>query len=173
MPVMQTIGACTATDISGYVTACDSTTATNATCNTWFGSATAACGNCLQGPTTGGDPGTPTGQGGIWVYMGGNIGANVPGCLDKEGMSACATAYNAIVECLVAAGCGTCTDMTSSTACQNTIFATGGACHSYLAAYQSGCAADVADGGALNGGPCSDDTQVLSVICGNGTGDGG
>jgi hypothetical protein len=120
------------------------------------------------------DAGTATGQGGIWLYQGGNIGPNVPGCLDKKGMSACASAYDAVIECLVAAGCSTCTDPTSETACQNTIFGTGGACQSYYAAYQSSCGPDFADGGLLNaGGPCSTEPDVLSVICGNGSGDGG
>jgi hypothetical protein len=174
MPVTQQIGACSATDISGYVAACDSMAATNTTCQNWFNTAPAACQTCLVGPTTGGDPGTPTGQGGIWIYQGGNIGANVPGCLDKQGQSGCATAYNALIECLVAAGCGTCTDNASETACQNTIFAAGGGCHSYIAPFQSACpATDNADGGILNGGACSDDTKVLSVLCGNGSGDGG
>ena len=117
--------------------------------------------------------GTATGQGGIWIYKGGNIGPNVPGCLDKKGMSSCASAYDAVVECLVEAGCNSCTDQTSETTCQQTIFGTGGACQSYYATFQSACATDVADGGLLNGGPCTTDPEVLSVICGNGPGDGG
>jgi hypothetical protein len=174
MTVMQTIGACSGTDISGYITACDSTSATNSTCNTWFTSAPAACANCLVGPTTGGDPGNPTGQGGIWVDASGqNIGANVPGCLDKEGQNACATAYQSFVECLFSAGCGQCTDQTSFNSCQTTVTATGGACKTYLTSAQSACSTLAADGGLLNGGACSSDPQVLSVICGNGTGDGG
>ncbi len=175
MTVTQTVGACSATDLSGYITACDSMGATNSTCSTWFGSAPAACATCLVGPTTGSDPGTPTGQGGIWLdYQGNNIGANVPGCLDKEGMNACAVAYQNLVECIVAAGCLQCTTQTDFNNCETTVaVSSSGACHQYVAPFQSGCAADNADGGLLNGGVCSTDLQVLSVICGNGTGDGG
>jgi hypothetical protein len=170
-PVVQVIGACSASDITNYIAACDAPTSTNTTCNAWFsGDASAACMNCLVGPVT--DAGA-TGQGGIWIYQGSNIGPNVPGCLDKKGMSSCASAYDAVVECLYAAGCGTCTDQNSEQTCQTTIFGTNGACRSYLVTYQSACAADVADGGLLNGGPCSTDPDVLSVICGNGSGDGG
>ena len=119
------------------------------------------------------DAGTATGQGGIWIYKNDNIGPNYPGCLALKGMSACASAYDAVVECLYAAGCGTCTDPTSEQTCQQTIFGTGGACSTYYATFGSACATDVADGGLLNGGPCTTDPEVLSVICGNGSGDGG
>ncbi len=168
--VVQVVGACSAADISGYITACDSSTSTNATCNTWFTGASPACASCLV-PTN--DAGALTGQGGVWIYQGGNIGPNYPGCLDLKGMSACADAYEQVVECLIASGCGTCTDPTSEQNCQNTIFGTGGACAGYYATYSSSCASDLADGGLLNGGPCSTDPDVLSVICGNGSGDGG
>lgn len=172
MTVMQTVGACSATDISGYIMNCDSTSASNTTCSTWFGSAPAACASCLVGPTTGSDPGTPTGQGAIWLdYQGNNIGANVPGCLDKEGMNACATAYQNIIECIVAAGCLQCTDQTSFNSCEQTVLA--GGCKMYLAPAQSACNTDLADGGLLNGGPCTTDQDVISVLCGNGSGDGG
>ena len=171
-PVAQVVGACSGSDIAGYITACDSPTATNTTCDNWFsGDASASCINCLVGPLT--DAGTATGEGGIWIYQGDNIGPNVPGCLDKKGMSTCASAYNAVIECLVAAGCGTCTTQMSEDTCQQTIFGTGGACYSYIVTYESACATDVADGGLLNGGPCTTDPDVLSVICGNGSGDGG
>jgi hypothetical protein len=170
--VVQVIGACSASDISGYIAACDVAGATMTTCSNWFTSAPAACATCLVGPET--DAGAPTRQGGVWYdYQYDNIGPNLPGCLDKKGMSACASAYSDIVQCLVASGCGTCTDSPSETACQMKIFATGGACYSYVAAYESSCAPDFADGGLLNGGPCTTTPDVLSVICGNGSGDGG
>jgi hypothetical protein len=171
-PVVQVIGACSGSDISGYVTACDSSTSTQATCTAWFMGASTPCVNCLFGPVN--DAGAPTGQGGIWLYQGGNIGPNYPGCLALKGMSGCADAYQNIVECLIAAGCGSCMDPTSAQACQNTIFGPGGACQSYVAPYQSACPPDYADGGLLaNGGACSNPNDVLSVICGNGSGDGG
>jgi hypothetical protein len=172
-PVVQVIGACSGSDISAYITACDSATATNTTCGNWFTSAPVACATCLNGPLT--DAGAPTRQGGIWYdYLYDNIGPNYPGCLDKKGMSGCASAYDALVQCFVAAGCSTCMDQPSEQACQSTIFGTGGACYSYVAPYESSCGPDFADGGLLsNGGACSTNTDVLSVICGNGSGDGG
>jgi hypothetical protein len=172
MTVMQTIGACTASDISGYITACNSSTATNTTCQNWYSSASAACATCMQGPVTGGDPGTPTGQGAVWLdFRGDNIGGNVPGCLDKQGMNGCAVAYQNYVECVFGAGCYQCTDQTSFNGCLATVQQ--GACHSFVTSFQSACGADIADGGLLNGGACTTDQDVISVICGNGSGDGG
>jgi hypothetical protein len=171
-PVVQVIGACSGSDIAGYLTACDSTGSTNMTCNTWFTGAPVACANCLVGPAT--DAGTFTRQGGIWFdYQYDNIGPNYPGCLDKKGMSACAIAYDALVQCFVASGCNACMDQTSLTACQQKIFGPGGVCQSYVAPYETSCGPDNADGGLLNGGACTTNADVLSVICGNGSGDGG
>jgi hypothetical protein len=176
MNVMQVKGACTGNDIAGYVAGCLSQTSTSATCGAWFnGDASTACQNCLVGPTTTqGDAQVPTGQGGVWFWQGLNLGSNFPGCLALEGATACAQAYAQLDECFVAAGCGDCTTSTVM-ACEQTIFGTGGACASYYAPYKSACPqSDFADGGVAGpGGACSDDQAVLSVICGNGTGDGG
>jgi len=168
---MQVIGACSGTDISNYIAACDASTSTPTTCGNWFsGDASVACIDCLVGPIS--DAGTATGQGGIWIYQGNNIGGNVPGCLALEGMSGCAAAYDNIVECISAAGCDTCTDTPSYDACLTTILGTGGACASYYATYQSQCATDIADGGLLNGGKCSTIPEGPRVLWGNGSGDG-
>jgi len=91
----------------------------------------------------------------------------------EDGNATCAAPYDEAVQCLVAAGCGTCTTETEFDTCEQIVLGNGGACESYAQAEQSSCAAEVADGGSLNGGPCSDDPSVLSVICGNGSGDGG
>lgn len=173
-PVAQAIGACSSTDIADYISACDSPGATSSACQNWFAGAATSCQDCLVGPAQGSDAEAPSGQGAIWLdYQGQNIGANVPGCLDKMGMSSCATAYQNLIECVFAAGCGTCTDDSSETACQRTVVGSGGACASYSAPAQTACGADLADGGLLSSGPCSTDERVLSVICGNGSGDGG
>lgn len=175
-PVMQVIGACSGAELAGYVTACDSSTSTGPTCNAWFSgdASSTACQDCLFGPITGSDPPMLTGQGGIWIdYQGNNIGGNAPGCLDLKGMSGCASAYQNIIQCIVASGCESCADGPSYQACLNIILNTGGACATYYSTYQSSCAADNADGGLLNGGVCSTTADVLSVICGNGSGDGG
>jgi hypothetical protein len=175
MTVTQVKGACTGADISGYIAACESAGSTTTTCTNWFNGAPTACTNCLAGPTTGtGDAAVYTGQGGLWLYPQGDIlGANIPGCLALEGMGACASAEQNAIECIEAAGCDLCTDQASADACQGAVVATGGACSMYLAPWQTSCGPDFADGGLLNGGPCTTDTQVLSVICGNGSGDGG
>jgi hypothetical protein len=168
--VVQMKGACSASDIAGFITACDSASSTPTECNTWFQSASPTCLSCL-GSTDGGI----TRLGGLDTdFMGDFLGGNAAGCVAiVDGNTTCASAYEEAVQCLAASGCLMCTDQTSYQSCAQTVFANGGACHGYIVTYQSACAADMADGGAFMGGPCSDDTGVLSVICGNGSGDGG
>ncbi len=169
---MQEIGACSATDISGFISACDSASGTTTACNAWYAGARPSCVSCL-GVT---DAGPPNPSGALWYDWQGNfIGANAPGCdALVDGNTGCASPYDSAVQCLLAAGCETCTTQTEFTTCQQVVFGTGGACSSYLPPAQTACNTDfAADGGALNNGPCSTDTQILSVICGNGSGDGG
>jgi len=168
--VVQMKGACMPSDISGFITACDSAPSTTAACDMWYQGASPTCLSCLGSA----DAGISRTGGLDWDYQGDFIGANLAGCLAiVDGNTSCASAYENAVQCLAASGCLTCTDQASFQMCETTIFATGGACHGYIATYESACAADMADGGAFMGGPCSDDTEVLSVICGNGSGDGG
>jgi hypothetical protein len=162
-------GACTASDIAAFVAACDSAPATATSCNNWFQNASPTCLSCL-GAT---DAGISRAGALDSDYQGNFIGANYAGCLAiVDGNSVCASAYENAVQCFEAAGCGTCNTQAQSNMCQMTIFSNGGACGTYIVAYNSACMADVTDGGAFNG-PCADDTSVLSVICGNGSGDGG
>jgi hypothetical protein len=169
--VVQMKGACTSSDIAGFITACDSPNSTAPGCNSWFQGASPTCLSCF-GVTDAGISRT----GGLDTdYQGNLIGANYAGCLAiEDGNTACASAYENASECLVAAGCFTCINEQQqfSMCVQTAIIAPSGACHGYIGPYQSACMADLANGGALNG-PCSDDTTVLSVICGNGSGDGG
>jgi hypothetical protein len=59
-------------------------------------------------------------------------------------------------------------------ACLQTADGTGGACATYYSAAQTACAIDFApDGGLGSTGVCSTDQDIISVICGNGSGDGG
>lgn len=115
---------------------------------------------------------------------GDNLGANLPGCLSAKGASgdACPTAYWNVIQCLVGAGCFTDPSATESCAtlddggvemqCQQT--ALGGACSAQYNAYKSGCATDLGtDGGVGVSGACATEQDVLSVLCGNGSGDGG
>jgi hypothetical protein len=171
MNVVQQKGACSASEIAGFISACDSSASTQTTCNNWYHGASLTCLGCL-GVT---DAGTTT-TGGLWLdYQGNFIGANAPGCdAIVDGNTTCAAPYDEAVQCLFAAGCGACTAQTDFNNCEQQVLGNGGACGSYLMPVNSACNADFgADGGALNNGVCSTDTGVLSVICGNGSGDGG
>jgi hypothetical protein len=175
VPVVQQKGACSGTDISGYITACESMNSTNQGCQTWFNGAPAACVNCLV-PAT--DAGKATNAGGLLTDFSGmyNLGGNGPGCValvDPTNGPACAAKYEPWIQCLANSGCYTCTTQASFQSCGATIVGNGGACNAEYTAFRSACSTDLADGGAFNGGACSDDTQALSVICGNGSGDGG
>lgn len=91
-----------------------------------------------------------------------------------DGNTTCASAYQEAIECIVAAGCAACSLDTVQQNCEQTIFAAGGACHGYFQTFYSACvgAGDLTDAGVL-AGPCSNDATILSLICGNGSGDGG
>jgi hypothetical protein len=169
--VSQQVGACSAMDIATFITACDSATASSTSCNSWFSTASPSCVSCLGSPDAG-----PPRSGGLWYDGQGNfIGANAPGCdAIVDGNGNCASPYDAAVQCLLAAGCGTCTTQSQYQTCEQQVFGSGGACETYLGPTNTACMADFeADGGALNDGLCSSDAQILSVICGNGSGDGG
>ncbi|HTQ44156.1 MAG TPA: hypothetical protein VMI75_15460 [Polyangiaceae bacterium] len=169
--VVQQKGACSANEISGFINACDSTGASQAACTMWYQGASPTCLGCL-GVT---DAGATT-SGGLWGDDQGNfIGANAPGCdAIVDGNTTCAAPYDEVVQCLFSAGCGACTSQPDFDTCEQQVFAGGGACASYYGSVMSACSIDFnADGGALNNGVCSTDTGVLSVICGNGSGDGG
>jgi hypothetical protein len=161
MNVVQQKGACSASEIAGFITACDSSTGTTAACSSWYQGASPTCLGCLGVS----DAGTTT-TGGLWFdYQGNFIGANAPGCdAIIDGNTTCAAPYDGAVQCLFAAGCGGCTTQTEFNSCAQQV--TGGACNSYLMPVDSACTADF-------NGVCSSDTGVLSVICGNGSGDGG
>jgi hypothetical protein len=168
--VVQMKGACTPGDIASFIKDCDSPYSTGVTCNTWFQGASPTCLSCL-GAT---DAGISRTGGLDSDYQGNFLGTNLAGCVAiVDGNSNCASAYENVVQCLAASGCFQCTDQASFQSCEMMVFSSSAACRSYIAAYQSACMADMADGGSYNGGPCTDDTGVLSVICGNGSGDGG
>ena len=175
---MPAAGACTGAEIAGYVAGC-LTGGSQAACTAWFNSATMACGVCIAPAMQAADGAlVPTNTGAIvYDYNSNNIGPNYPGCIaikDTTGGTACAQAYWAFYQCLDATGCLlTCTTTAAFQTCEQTVATGSGACASKYTAQQTACAADFADGGVGNGGVCSNDTEVLSVICGNGSGDGG
>ncbi len=86
--VVQMKGACTASDIAGFITACDSNPATMSACNTWFQTASPTCLSCL-GVTDAGISRT----GGLDTdYQGNFAGANYAGCLAiVNGNTTCAS----------------------------------------------------------------------------------
>jgi hypothetical protein len=105
-----------------------------------------------------------------------NLGGNAPGCValvDPTNGPACAAKYEPWIQCLVNSGCYTCMTGSAFKFCSGIVNGNGGVCASEYTAFQGACSADLADGGAFNGGACTDQTQILSVICGNGSGDGG
>ena len=121
---------------------------------------------------------TTTNTGGLLTdyNMMSNLGGNGPGCIALVGGSGgvtCAQAYEPWIQCLAQSGCFTCADNATFQTCGGIIVGTGGACATQYSSFQSACATELADGGVANGGACSNDTQILSVICGNGSGDGG
>jgi hypothetical protein len=162
MNVVQQKGACSASDIAGFISACDSSSSTQAACSNWYQGASPTCLGCLGAS----DAGTTT-TGGLWLDSQGNvIGANAPGCdAIVDGNTTCAAPYDEVGQCLFAAGCGACTTQTDFDSCAQQVLGNGGACNSYEVRAMSACSTDY--------GVCSSDTGVLSVICGNGSGDGG
>lgn len=177
MTVVQVKGACTSAEIASYYAACLGPSDSQQACAAWFANdaGSLGCQNCLIGPlTTQGDAQAPTGQGGVWFWNDINLGANLPGCLALEGETGCAQAYTPADECFVLAGCSSCATQSATSTCQQTIFGTGGACAAYSGPYMTSCAAADGEGGVHTaGGACADDISILSVICGNGSGDGG
>jgi hypothetical protein len=117
------------------------------------------------------DAGMLGGAGGaLWFdYDGDFIGMNAPACIAIEGSTACASAYDEVIQCAHSAGCQDCATQASFDTCWNEVAGTNGACASYEASYPSACANDT----ALGNGPCTTSVGALSILCGNGSGDGG
>jgi hypothetical protein len=155
------LNACSATQISDFITACASTTSTPTTCSTWTGTSTnSACYTCIF----------PSTNAGAVVADSASDNFNVAGCIaltDTSGGTACAQALQPLEECDDVA----CTDCFSTSATAASIdqcesAAETGACASYLSQTDSSCANDFADGGAAN--TCSTATYILNLFCGTG-----
>jgi hypothetical protein len=167
-------GVCTASDIAAFVTACGDN-GTLSTCSAWIAANSAtdagagnACGNCILAPNN---------AGGAFVDPQGYVNPNYGACvelLDKTNGAACATAFDNQADC-EAVACDSCTQGYGG--CVRA--ADNGSCSSYVAAANTQCAADNADGGALN--TCAPDPQgqdgdytfIVSLICGGGATDAG
>lgn len=129
--------ACTSQQISDYFTNCLDTNATSMTCSTWTMS-NMSCGACIGSKKS-------DSKWGPVLAATGYVSLNIAGCADIQGFMSCATAYEALDGCLVAACDSVCpvTDQTSFQQWQQcrTTASTGG-CASYNTAEQSACAAD-------------------------------
>jgi hypothetical protein len=158
--------ACSASQISGFVSSCIGGTASGSGCNAFqVDPSNSACMGCLF-------PAMAPNTGGVLLDSSGSniIGANIPGCIalaDPSGGPACAAAYTPLVECEWEA----CIDPNCRAAPQATYdacltAAEKGACASlYMAS--GPCSADYADGG-VGVTACATPEQVLNRICGTG-----
>jgi hypothetical protein len=168
--VMEMIGACTSTQISGFESACVASGATASNCSMWA-SANSACAGCI---VQGSDAGATQTGAIIFNAMGAPVSGNVPGCValeDSMGGPACAEVLEPVMQC-VAAACGTCADQTAFSNCEKTARASGGVCGTVSAAADSPCATDLASNGVASTkcgyGSSSELTDVINVICGQG-----
>jgi hypothetical protein len=179
MTVNQMKGACSGAQLSSFMASCFSTTATTTACQTFQSdSANLGCVDCLFGVT---DAGTASNTGGVLLdytlsYF---FESNQPGCIaieDPTNGPACAQALEPLDQCDYDA-CGSnaaCNTTALYDACVQTANAAGGACATYLNAAQTPCVAYFGlDAGLGSTGVCSTNQDVISVICGNGSGDGG
>jgi hypothetical protein len=167
-------GVCAASDISAFVTACGDNGSLS-TCNAWIAAnaktdagAGTACGTCILAPNN---------AGGAFVDPQGYVNPNYGACvelLDKTNGAACAAAFDNQTDC-EAVACDQCTQ--GYNGCVHA--ANNGSCSSYVSAANTACAADNADGGALNtcapdpNGQDGDYTFIISLICGGGATDAG
>ena len=161
--------ACSMADVTAWVTACASQTATNASCSSWFQTAAnATCGACIEpSPTT--DGGAPPVTGATIYDQNGNPYVNVSACVALTDMNTtCAAPLEQLLVCHYDA-CGSDYCLTTATQAQYDACAQAsdtGACSTYHTA-AAPCGADQVDGGAL-GGACSTINDIITKICGNG-----
>jgi hypothetical protein len=185
---------CTSADISGFISACIASTATNATCNTWQtnnlaggmdgGGAGTACGNCIFPSDSQGNATNTGATYTITIGTGANassfFGPNYGGCvqlLDSTNGAACALAMDNLNNCESQActfdGLDQCSQSDYDT-CVTYVTGTGQGCNTAYNA-QSACTADDADGGAAqtcspSGGTnqTTDFTYIINQFCGTG-----
>ncbi len=168
--VVQQKGACTATQISDFVTSCTSGSASGPNCDAFqTSSGNTGCMACLF-PSR--DGGASMNTGGVLLDATGTliVGGNTPGCIalvDPANGPACAAGLEPLFQCETVA-CGSADCRTASTSVYQTCLDTSekGACASQYAA-SSPCATEYTDGGAAVGA-CATDPQILNVICGAG-----
>jgi hypothetical protein len=170
-PVKQALGSCLQAQISGFITACASATASTQSCNTWQNAANnMVCQECILPSMDG--MGVNYG-GALFNAQNSFFTYNLPGCValvDPTNGPNCAAELEPQIQCENAA-CSAC-QVGTARSCFDTVLATGGAC----AAYQTpDCTSDVLPDGGTFDNECSGPSgtaatqAVINVICGNGT----
>jgi hypothetical protein len=166
--VVQQLGACSAIQISGFITACEASPQTPTACNNWQDdAANAACDICLfDSPVDA----AMAGYGGAMLIDAAGtefLSGNSPGCIalkDTANGPACATNLEPLIQCEDFA-CDSCATQTDFDTCLGAVQT--GACSTYFKAEQSSCATDLADGGVYLA-DCANDSAIINVICGTG-----
>jgi hypothetical protein len=170
VPVMEMIGACTMTQISGFISSCVAGGSTQSNCAMWA-NGNSACAGCI---VQGGDAGATQTGAIIFDANGHPVSGNVPGCIaleDSMGGPACANDLEPLMQC-VAAACPNCPDQTTFDNCEKAAKSTGGVCATLSSAVGSSCAADLGSNGVglskCGYGSSNQLTDVINVICGSG-----
>ncbi|HEX4516519.1 MAG TPA: hypothetical protein VH054_23390 [Polyangiaceae bacterium] len=161
--------ACTAQDISSFVTACLDASATQQTCSAWQESDAGACGACILTPIT-------SATWGPVVCESSSCAINTGGCMDivsgqiaiENGTNgSCGDLTNANEEC-VSYACGACTTPSDSETCTDD--AEQVECKSYFDAEHSASACASVDAGASTCSPQNDAdwAAFINLFCGTG-----
>jgi hypothetical protein len=160
------VNACSAAQISAFLTACTQPTGSSSTCTAYgMNAANTGCIACMYGAT---DGGTASNGGVLFDSTGTAVEFNLPGCIalaDPTNGPACAAALEPAIQC-VSAACNSAACMANSSevpACETT--AESGACLTEVQTEQSACAVDEGDGG-VGTTTCSTPTGILTTICG-------
>jgi hypothetical protein len=170
-PVQQMLNACLQQQITGFITACTSSTASQQSCMNWQNDPNNS--GCLACLIPSDSTGMATGAGALLIdAQQGFFTSNVPGCLaliDPTNGPKCAAEYEPQLQCAYY-GCAGCA-ASAFNKCITAITTGTGACASYTI---PDCSKDVfPDGGTYNNA-CSGPTDmattqaVLTVICGGG-----
>jgi hypothetical protein len=170
-PVRQALGSCLQTQISAFITACASSTASQQDCMTWQNAANNdVCQACIV-PTM---DGTGVSYGGV-IFNAQNsfFTYNLPGCLaivDPTNGPKCAAELEPQIQCQSAA-CSAC-QVSTAASCDSAVLAPGQACAAYTT---PDCTTDMLPDGGTFDNECSGPSgtaatqAVINVICGDGT----
>jgi hypothetical protein len=164
--VQQQLNACTAMEITAFISACVPPNGNASKCQDWAPS-NSRCASCVMPKNA---SGTGQNTGGMLYDVHGNlVDYNFGGCValidPTSGGLSCAEALDAYIQCIDFA-CESCTDQTTVTNCQKSA-TMGGACSALNDAYHTPCKTDLAvDGGGTT--KCDTGAQAINIICGTG-----